>query len=208
MTYEEAISIMNVIIYMLEPQYDTERVEDAVEMSIRALKMMQGIEDAYMKELLKTPLERGGSYITIEEAIKELRDASDSEVRYGDKEHHYDEVMKRVEAFDMAIKALEQQPCEDCISREALRNLKVSVPIAPIFTDDNHIKYRDAVFYDDIIDLPSVNPQRKKGRWIEQQDIHKHHYGWMYCSECGAFLMSSDGANFCSCCGAEMEVDE
>lgn len=45
--------------------------------------------------------------MTIEEAIKEIKEASDSEVRYGDKEHHYNEVMKRVEAFDMAIKALE-----------------------------------------------------------------------------------------------------
>ena len=46
--------------------------------------------------------------MTSEEAIEELRDASDSEVRYGDTEYHYDKVMKRVEAFDMAIKALEQ----------------------------------------------------------------------------------------------------
>lgn len=50
--------------------------------------------------------------MTTEEAIKELREASDNEVRYGDTEHHYDEVMKRVEAFDMAIKALEQQPTD------------------------------------------------------------------------------------------------
>jgi len=46
--------------------------------------------------------------MTTIEAIKELKDASDSEVRYGDTNHHYDEVMKRVEAFDMAIKALEE----------------------------------------------------------------------------------------------------
>lgn len=58
--------------------------------------------------------------MTLDEAIKELREASDSEVRYGDKEHHYNEVMRRVEAFDMAIEALEQQPCEDCISRTEL----------------------------------------------------------------------------------------
>ena len=45
--------------------------------------------------------------MTTEEAIKELKDASDSEVRYGDTKRHYDEVMKRIEAFDMAIKALE-----------------------------------------------------------------------------------------------------
>lgn len=46
--------------------------------------------------------------MTAEEAIKELREASDSEVRYGDTKHHYDEVIKRVAAYDMAIKALEQ----------------------------------------------------------------------------------------------------
>ena len=46
--------------------------------------------------------------MTNEVAIKELRDASDSEVRYGDTKYHYDKVMKRVEALEMAIKALEQ----------------------------------------------------------------------------------------------------
>ena len=46
----------------------------------------------------------------IEEAIIEIKDASDSEVRYGDTKHHHEEVIKRVEAFDMAIKALKQQP--------------------------------------------------------------------------------------------------
>ena len=46
--------------------------------------------------------------MTPQEAIQELKDASDSEVRYGDTEYHYNDVMKRVEAFDMAIKALEQ----------------------------------------------------------------------------------------------------
>ena len=38
MTREEAISIMNVIVHMLEPQYDTDRIEDAVEMAIKALE--------------------------------------------------------------------------------------------------------------------------------------------------------------------------
>jgi hypothetical protein len=37
MTSDEAISIMNVIVHMLEQQYDTDRVEDAVEMAIKAL---------------------------------------------------------------------------------------------------------------------------------------------------------------------------
>ena len=38
MTREEAISIMNVIVHMLEAQYDTDIVEDAVEMAIKALE--------------------------------------------------------------------------------------------------------------------------------------------------------------------------
>lgn len=38
MTREEAISIMNVIVHMLEPKYDTDRIEDAVEMAINALE--------------------------------------------------------------------------------------------------------------------------------------------------------------------------
>lgn len=42
MTREEAISIMNVIIHMLEPQYDTDRIEDAVDMAIKALEQKKG----------------------------------------------------------------------------------------------------------------------------------------------------------------------
>jgi len=38
MNREEAISIMNVIVHMLEPQYDTDRIEDAVDMAIEALE--------------------------------------------------------------------------------------------------------------------------------------------------------------------------
>lgn len=45
--------------------------------------------------------------MTPEEAIKEIRDASDAEVRYGDLEHHYDDVINRIKAFDVAIKVLD-----------------------------------------------------------------------------------------------------
>ena len=38
MTREDAIKILNVIVHMLEPKYDTDRVEDAVDMAIKALK--------------------------------------------------------------------------------------------------------------------------------------------------------------------------
>lgn len=38
MTKEEAISIMKVIVHMLEEKYDTDRVEEAVDMAIEALE--------------------------------------------------------------------------------------------------------------------------------------------------------------------------
>ena len=45
--------------------------------------------------------------MTDKEAIIEIKDASDCEVRHGDIEHHYAEIERRVEAFEMAVKALE-----------------------------------------------------------------------------------------------------
>jgi hypothetical protein len=98
-----------------------------------------------------------------------------------------------VEWLDMSIKALEQQPCDDCVSRQAA--------IEVIYD-----KYYDNAIAHDIVgmlfDLPSVSPQRPQGKWIEQNDTSKHHFRWYYCSNCGAYLMSADGANYCSCCGS------
>lgn len=92
-----------------------------------------------------------------------------------------------------------QQPCEDCISREAVEKITWEEP-----------SYDDALnvlteVRDKVKALPPVKPQRPKGRWIEQTDKNKKLYGWFYCSECGAVLGRVDGANYCSECGAEME---
>jgi hypothetical protein len=109
-----------------------------------------------------------------------------------------------IEALDMAIEALEQQPCDDAISREAVDKYIIKLMSGYLYEEERE---RLEEFSAYIWELPSVTPTRPKGRWLEQQDIHKHHYGWSFCSECGAFLMSSDGANYCSCCGSKMEVD-
>ena len=54
--------------------------------------------------------------------------------------------------------------------------------------------------------IKALEQQPKRGKWIEQNDTSKHHYGWYYCSECGAYIMSK--CNYCSECGAEMEVEK
>lgn len=134
--------------------------------------------------------------MTNEFAIKVL-----TELRgYGDKFANIG--FDRKEALDLAIKALEQQPCEDCISREAVLDYITKLLSGYLYAEERE-RLEDLTTY--IAEMSSVTPQRPKGRWIEQKDIHKHHYGWSFCSECGAFLMSSDGANFCSCCGSKME---
>ena len=59
-------------------------------------------------------------------------------------------------AFGMAIKALEQEPCEDAISRADVKKY-LSAP------DANG----DRVIYEDDLDLlPSVAPVHKKSEWI------------------------------------------
>ena len=106
-----------------------------------------------------------------------------------------------IEALEIAIKALEQQPCEDCVSRKETIEWLKKVTVTDGITFKTGFKQ---ILYD-IEQMPSVKPQRPKGNWIEQTDKNKKLYGWFYCSECGAVLGRVDGANYCSECGAEME---
>jgi hypothetical protein len=63
-------------------------------------------------------------------------------------------------ALKMAIKALEQEPCEDAISRADVKKY-LSAP------DANG----DRVIYEDDLDLlPSVTPAHKKSEWISCKD--------------------------------------
>ena len=47
--------------------------------------------------------------------------------------------------------------------------------------------------------LPSVEPERKTGMWIENK------WGEETCSECG-YIHKAEGTNYCPNCGAKMEV--
>ena len=62
-------------------------------------------------------------------------------------------------ALDVAIKVLEQQPCEDCISRQAV-NVLVD-ELARAISDERCCMSRGrstATIMQDILDLPSVTP--------------------------------------------------
>ena len=98
------------------------------------------------------------------------------------------------EMFDMAIKALEQEPCEDAVDRKAVDQNIYD------YAESNGLSY--ANLKNAILDVPSVTPTRKKGKWITKP----HVYGVTYCSECD-FELKIDNTNFCPNCGTEMEEE-
>ena len=128
--------------------------------------------------------------ITREEVIKNI------------KEHCYFASLlpQAKDALDMAIKALEQEPCDDAISRQAV----LDVIERELFKWD---------VIDEIRKLPTVNPQPKTGRWISfgtKGEIDGQIVRTFICSECGAisiFRVTNGNivnGDLCPNCGAKM----
>ena len=93
------------------------------------------------------------------------------------------------------IALLEQQPCEDTISRQA------AIDAVGLCRIPSHIKGR-------IADLPPATPQQKTeketGRWITS---HIPESVLCECSECG-FACGAYSFNYCPNCGVRMGVEE
>ena len=97
-------------------------------------------------------------------------------------------------AFKMAIKALEQEPCEDCVRRQAA--IDALTKTSGIRGDALKALY----------DLPSVTPQPKTGHWIYDRTRDWDGECKYECSECG---MGSDvDYAYCMRCGAKMQESE
>lgn len=91
------------------------------------------------------------------------------------------------EALDMAIKALEQHPCEDTISRqEAIRVAEQGQIQGYVWQ------------FKKLCTLSSVEPERKTGKW--------HVEGFnVWCTNCGFHPKALEAFNYCPSCGAKME---
>lgn len=94
-----------------------------------------------------------------------------------------------VTACNMAIEALEQEPCNDAISRQAVIELVEGWWIGHTKEDD---------LATEIKSLPSVTPQPKMGRWISCDILQE-----FKCSECRRCFRNK--TNFCPNCGARMK---
>ena len=105
------------------------------------------------------------------------------------------------------VKALQQQSCEDAISRaQAQTELEMNAcrytlakerdGMGQVEWSDQLIKVSDAV--DIIRHLPSVTPQPKTEHWIFDEILDRNYY----CSECKS--MGVDYWDYCPYCGARM----
>lgn len=111
------------------------------------------------------------------------------------------------EAYKMAFKALDQEPCEDAISRQEVLYL-----IA-----DYDLSMGQVVR--GIHALPSVTPIRPKGHWISHRE-HCENLGVMpsglgdyeWCSNCDCGIdvreWHMNNYNYCPNCGSRNEVEE
>lgn len=125
-------------------------------------------------------------------------------------------------AIDMAIKALEQQPCEDeCITKaEAINTIHKTIygffDIAdddseePINDKDKLLLTINKAISNAVKALPSVTPQPKMGKWIFVHPLQEDDEGAYMCSCCGIGNWGIDPKvdKYCFNCGADMEGED
>ena len=114
-------------------------------------------------------------------------------------------------ALDMAIKALEQEPCEDAVSRQAVLDY--------IYNDlglgdeengkdlERQMELESSYRY--VKSLPSVKPQEPKtGHWIEKDGYDGDtYYDCSVCDESWTTIEGTpwnNGMKYCPNCGAKM----
>lgn len=108
-----------------------------------------------------------------------------------------------IDACKGAIEALEQEPCEDAISRQAAQE-----GLTHLMDSDG---FRDSVGYvqkslvrNMLNNLAFVQPKIKTGHWIKITPS-----GIYVCSECEKTVMTGDidCYKYCNQCGAKMESE-
>ncbi len=135
--------------------------------------------------------------ILIKSAIKLLVNEQIKQVSWGyalEEDSAYEVSWKDV------LKWLENEPCEDAISRE--ETLKAMCDKCPMYNCVTRCSS-----YRHIEKMPSVTPQPKTGKWIDDGQYAEGHSEHAYrCSECGENYIGYVGKyKYCPNCGAKMK---
>lgn len=119
-----------------------------------------------------------GTGMTREEAIKELSYIAD--------EIPSMEGADWIEAISMGIRALQQEPCTDAISRQAFEDAIEKAQYSRDFCKEHHIDYSISMEMVRIVlhDLPPVTPAEKVGQWEWVPFGYPSVLGNWVCSKC------------------------
>ena len=95
---------------------------------------------------------------------------------------------------------------DELISRQAAIDAVRELYINPQKIN-NDIVYDTAIdqAHDALVNLPSAQPERKKGIWFPRNSGFQK---WFRCSECAYRLYEPKGTKFCPNCGADMREEK
>lgn len=129
-------------------------------------------------------LERGDETVTIRQIVERFESV---EEEYSGMPWTLKQIYTQI---DMLVS---EKPCEDCISRQDLRE-----PRFIIAENDYQKGWNDALesVYEN---APSIQPKQKMGRWIEHFDESGK---WYECDQCHTDWGGT--VNYCPNCGAKM----
>ena len=144
------------------------------------------------------------------EEMEELKGLAASMGLYDDKNP-----CKRAVILGKAIKALEQEPYNDAISRQAVLDYCYQLINVEHQQGSDEMNYgQERVAQTETIlhhleFMPSITPQPKMGRWIEERNDYEEITRW-HCSRCydDSGFTTTCKWDYCPNCGAKIEVSE
>ena len=110
-------------------------------------------------------------------------------------------------AFDMAIKALEQQPNDDCVSRKTVIDAVENTIAKYIPTFIGQYEKIPLELAKAIMDVTPVTPTRKQGKWIyhferdDYNDYENEYYECPFCHDLGG----DKYYHYCPVCGNKVK---
>lgn len=119
-----------------------------------------------------------------------------------ERDDEYHESLGEVLAWMPLPEPWKGEPMDDLISRQAAISLAKDICVP---NKDGSVYRHRCIDPYDILELPSAQPERKKGRWISSDDFDEYYR----CSECRKGETQFYGLyRYCPWCGARMEGEE
>ena len=124
---------------------------------------------------------------------------------------------EEIEALVIAIKTIDQELCEDAISRQAAKKA-LEDRFIELQKRHSENRYETNFCLNTILELPSVTPQQRTGQWKRMSDFPNDVDDRFQCSRCGnvvhhrSVMDLSTFSRWCGRCGSyndyKKEVEE